>query len=146
MVFTVLGFTILNYGTKLETAVSASIGNKFGPIGKELNGLDIRILTITILLSLVFLGRALVDTLYAWNLLKSNLHDPYIGLVLILFTELAPSLIITQMIGRKHEEENIEISTPSCKSTTRRKQYIKKINSPNQEQRIRDKLITMDHV
>lgn len=73
LIFTVLGFTILNYGTKLETAVSASIGNKFGSISKELNGLEVRILTITILLSLIFLGRALVDTLYAWNLLKSNL-------------------------------------------------------------------------
>lgn len=60
LIFMVLGFTILNYGTKLETAVSNSINSK-SRVSKEFNGLDIRILTITIVLSLVFLGRALVD-------------------------------------------------------------------------------------
>ena len=71
LIFIVLGFTILNYGTKLETAVSNSINSK-SRVSKELNGLDIRILTITIILSLVFLGRALIDLMYAWNLINNH--------------------------------------------------------------------------
>jgi hypothetical protein len=75
----ILGITILNYGTKLETAVSNSIskyGSKGGLQNKELHGLDIRILTITILLSLIFLCRALIDSLFAWGLLKTDLQNP----------------------------------------------------------------------
>lgn len=68
IMFLVLGLSILNYGTKLETAVSTSINAKT-KISKELIGIDIRILTITILLSLVFLSRSMIDLLYAWNLL-----------------------------------------------------------------------------
>lgn len=71
MMFLVLGMSILNYGTKLETAVSASINGRTR-ISKELNGMDIRILTITILLSLIFLARALIDLLYCWNLVKTH--------------------------------------------------------------------------
>jgi len=72
----ILGITILNYGTKLETAVSNSMQKNQVNLLKDLNGLDIRILTITILLSMVFLCRALVDSLFAWTLLKTNLHYP----------------------------------------------------------------------
>ena len=90
----VLGLTILNYGTKLETAISSAYLTKQNSASTELNGMDLRILTITILLSLIFLCRSLVDSLYAWNILKTNLQSPYIDLVLILFTEIAPSFLI----------------------------------------------------
>lgn len=72
LTFFLLGFSVLNYGTKLETAVSSSMNFKNGA-AIELNGLDIRILTITILLSLIFLCRALIDTLYAWNFIQRHL-------------------------------------------------------------------------
>jgi hypothetical protein len=94
LIFLVLGFCILNYGTKLETAVSASINQKSG-ISHDLDGLDIRILTITIILSLIFLGRALIDSLYAWNLIQARLESPFVNLIAVFLTELLPSLLIT---------------------------------------------------
>jgi hypothetical protein len=95
-IFLVLGLTALNYGTKLETAISESIIDKNGrPIAKELKGMDIRILTITIILSLIFICRSLMDSLFAWNILHINLESPFIDLILILFTEITPALIIT---------------------------------------------------
>ena len=103
----VLGLSILNYGTKLETAISSSFTNKESgsTAAHQLNGMDLRILTITILLSLVFLCRALIDSLFAWNILKTHLQSPYIDLILIIFTELAPSLIITQIMKRNPETQ-----------------------------------------
>ncbi|CDW80487.1 UNKNOWN [Stylonychia lemnae] len=103
LIFMILGITILNYGTKLETAVSNSIQKQQPSQVKDLNGLDIRILTITILLSMVFLCRALVDSLFAWTLLKTNLHYPQLSLILIMFTEVAPSVIITTIIKKNQE-------------------------------------------
>lgn len=75
LIFVILGISILNYGTKLETAVSNSIAQSRSTAvqNKDLSGLDIRILTITILLSLIFLCRALLDSLFAWSLLKTDL-------------------------------------------------------------------------
>lgn len=111
LTFMILGLTILNYGTKLETAVSSSLNRKIDSV-ESLEGLDLRILTITIFLSLVFFCRALIDSLYAWNILDSSLHSPYIGLILIVFTEFAPSIIITLLIKKKAAENlNLQLDT-----------------------------------
>ena len=103
LIFIVLGISILNYGTKLETAISSSISPKTA-VFSQINGLDLRILTITILLSLVFLCRSLIDLLFAWNILKINLQSPYIDLILIIFTELGPSMLITLIMKKKSED------------------------------------------
>ena len=41
----------------------------------QMQGLDIRILSITILLSLVFLSRSLVDCMFAFNLINEQLNS-----------------------------------------------------------------------
>ena len=63
--------------------------------------MDTRILTITITLSLIFLSRALVDSLYAWNLLSAQFNNPYVDLILIVFTEVIPCLLISKIMEKK---------------------------------------------
>lgn len=104
MIFMILGLSILNYGTKLETAVSANMAkSQNSKLSSQLSGLDIRILTITILLSLIFMCRAIIDSIYAWSLLNANLQYPQLGLILIFFTEISPSIIIIQIMKKKQE-------------------------------------------
>jgi len=101
--FTILGVSTLNYGCRLETTLSNMIQRqRRGDSG--LIGLDIRVLTITIILSLVFLGRALIDFLMAWNLIAGESTLTLYTLV-ILFTELSPALLITVILTHKSEEE-----------------------------------------
>ncbi|MFS8160626.1 MAG: hypothetical protein ACMG6E_10580 [Candidatus Roizmanbacteria bacterium] len=101
-IFLVLGLAVLNYGTKLETSVSNSISS-YGPsyLQKELHGLDLRILAITILLSLFCFFRAILDTLYGWNIIEINLEETLVSTLLIISTEICPSILITLMIKRK---------------------------------------------
>lgn len=70
----------------------------------ETSDLDIRILKITICLSLFFLCRALLDTLYAWNIFKVDLQSPLIDIVLIIITEIIPCLFMGWIMktGRKN--------------------------------------------
>ena len=61
-----LGLSALNFGTKLETSVSQYFA--FRKIAR-LDNLDMKILGVTILVSLLFLIKAVVDILMAWDLL-----------------------------------------------------------------------------
>merc|ERR1719232_702071 len=74
--FLVLGVSVLKYGSQLETSVTHSI-NIRSTISESLEGLDVRILTITIMLSLVFLCRTLLDFMFAFSLLQSDLNNTH---------------------------------------------------------------------
>jgi len=67
--FLILGVSILKYGSQLETTITHASTLKTA-MAKQMEGLDLRILSITILLSLVFLSRALVDCMFAFNLIN----------------------------------------------------------------------------
>ena len=116
-VFTILGLSIMNYGTKLETVISknneqnanashsSSQSSNFHSNKKSNNqsssNLETRILYITIILSLIFLCRALVDSLYAWNLLNVQFNNPKVDFILIFFTEVIPCLVISKIMKKK---------------------------------------------
>eukprot|EP00347_Sterkiella_histriomuscorum_P007765 403347645 len=154
LIFMILGISILNYGTKLETAISNQIQrNHQSASARELSGIDIRILTITILLSMVFLCRALVDSLFAWTLLKTNLHYPQLSLVLITFTEIAPCIIITQIMKKDYskskDQSEIELilSGQEYKINRKSRSPNKKVQSPYDGIReVSDKLLTYQQV
>ena len=91
--FLMLGVSILKYGSQLETSVTHAI-NVRSPIAKLLEGLDVRILSITIMLSLVFLCRALLDFMFAFSLLKSDLNNFLVILIVIILTEVFTSITL----------------------------------------------------
>ena len=102
--FLILGVSILKYGSQLETSVTHSI-NMRSPISKPLEGLDVRILSITIMLSLVFLCRALLDFMFAFSLLKSDINNFLVVLIVIIFTEVFTSVTLVYLMkkrGRGH--------------------------------------------
>ena len=101
-----LGVSILKYGSQLETSVTHAI-NVRSPIAKSLEGLDVRILSITIMLSLVFLCRALLDFMFAFSLLKSDLNNFLVVLIVIIFTEVFTSVTLVYLMkkrGRDHSK------------------------------------------
>ena len=91
---------VLKFGSQLETTVTNSI-NLRTPFGKQLQGLDVRILTITILLSLMFLGRFLFDYMFAFNLLSQNLDDSIFGLCVIFLSEVVTSFFVVRIMLSK---------------------------------------------
>ncbi len=58
-------------------------------------------LSITILLSLVFLCRALVDCMFALSLLNEHLNNFVLLLVIIFFCELITSVGIVKIMKRR---------------------------------------------
>jgi len=100
--FLVLGLLILKHGSKLETSITHSI-NLRSQIAKQLDGLDIRILSITIILSLVFLCRALIDCMLAWNLLHTDMNTPAVMIVVMFLCEVVISLIIVKIMQKREE-------------------------------------------
>lgn len=143
LIFMILGFAVLNYGTKLETAVSNSINSK-SRVSKELNGMDFRILTITIILSLVFLCRALIDLMYAWNLINNHFDSQILMISLMLLTELVPSLYITYYIRKKKpnvDESKNKIVSPEKKA--KRQVQMTGTKSPS---RMKEKLLNFEQV
>lgn len=76
----------------------------------ETSGLDIRILSITIFLSLFFLCRALLDTLYAWNIFKADLQSPLLDIILIMLTEITPCFMMGWIMtkGRNGNDTSYE--------------------------------------
>ena len=126
-VFLFLGISIMNYGTKLETAISknneqhtnashsSSQSSSYfqhqqqqtgqrNNSGNQSNNLETRIFYITIILSLIFLCRFLVDCLYAWNLLNVQFNNPKVDFILIFFTEVIPCLVISKIMKKKTHE------------------------------------------
>lgn len=95
--FLVLGVSILKYGSQLETTVTHSINLK-SSMAAQMEGLDIRILSITILLSLVFLSRALVDCMFAFNLINEQLNSFVILLCIIIFSEVCTSMAVVKLM------------------------------------------------
>jgi len=91
--FLVLGVSVLKYGSQLETSVTHSI-NIRSTISESLEGLDVRILTITIMLSLVFLCRTLLDFMFAFSLLQSDLNNFLTVLIVIIITEVITSVTL----------------------------------------------------
>lgn len=100
--FLVLGLLILKHGSKLETSITHSI-NLRSQIAKQLDGLDIRILSITIILSLVFLCRALIDCMLAWNLLHTDMNTPAVMIVVMFLCEVVISLIIVKIMQKRND-------------------------------------------
>ena len=98
--FLILGVSILKYGSQLETSVTHSI-NMRSPIAKSLEGLDVRILSITIMLSLIFLCRALLDFMFAFNLLKDDLNNFLVVLIVIIFTEVFTSVTLVNLMKKR---------------------------------------------
>ena len=101
--FLILGVSILKYGSQLETSVTHSI-NMRSPIAKPLEGLDVRILSITIMLSLVFLCRALLDFMFAFNLLRDNLNNFLIMIIVIVFTEVLVSVTLVHLMKKREKD------------------------------------------
>lgn len=95
--FLVLGVSILKYGSQLETTVTHSINLK-SSMAAQMEGLDIRILSITILLSLVFLSRALVDCMFAFNLINEQLNSFVILLCIIILSEVCTSMAVVKLM------------------------------------------------
>ena len=75
----------------------------------QMQGLDIRILSITILLSLVFLSRSLVDCMFAFNLINEQLNSFMILLCIIIFSEVCTSVAIVKLMlkGKRRTEKEI---------------------------------------
>lgn len=65
-----------------------------------MEGLDIRILSITILLSLVFLSRALVDCMFAFNLINEQLSSFVMLLIVVIFSEVCTSVIVVKLMKK----------------------------------------------
>ena len=100
--FLILGVSVLKYGSQLETSVTHSINIK-SMLSESLEGLDIRILTITIMLSLVFLCRTLLDFMFAFSLLHSDRNNFLIVLIVIIFTEVATSAALVNMMKKSNK-------------------------------------------
>ena len=100
--FLVLGVSVLKFGSQLETAVTHSINVK-SSIAESLVGLDVRILTITIMLSLVFLCRTLLDFMFAFSLLHSDLNNFLIVLIVIIFTEVFTSVALVSLMKKSNK-------------------------------------------
>ena len=100
--FLVLGVSVLKYGSQLETTVTHSINIK-SMLSESLEGLDIRILTITIMLSLVFLCRTLLDFMFAFSLLHSDRKNFLIVLIVIIFTEVVTSVALVSMMKKSNK-------------------------------------------
>ena len=101
--FLLLGVSILKYGSQLETSVTHSL-NMGSPIAKTLEGLDVRILSITIMLSLVFLCRALLDFMFAFNLLKADLNNFLVVLIVVILTEVLTSVTLVSLMKKRERE------------------------------------------
>lgn len=76
----------------------------------ELRGLDLRMMSITIMLSLLFICRAIMDTLNAWSIIKSN-ESPYTELILIICTEVTPCLSISYLMKKKRSSTSANSSS-----------------------------------
>ncbi len=78
-------------------------------MASQLEGLDIRILSITILLSLVFLSRALIDCMFAFNLINKQKNSFIMLLCIIIFSEVCTSMATVKLMlkGSKSDGSNI---------------------------------------
>ena len=94
-----LGVAILKYGSQLETTITHSINLK-SSMAAQMEGLDIRILSITILLSLVFLSRALVDLMFAFNLINEQMNSFVMLLCIIVFSEVCTSMAVIKLMKK----------------------------------------------
>lgn len=95
----VLGVSILKYGSQLETTITHSISLQ-SSMAAQMEGLDIRILSITILLSLVFLSRALIDCMFAFNLLNEQLNSFVMLICIIVFSEVCTSVAVVRLMKK----------------------------------------------
>ena len=68
-----------------------------------MEGLDIRILSITILLSLVFLSRALVDCMFAFNLINKQLNSFVMLLIIVIFSEVCTSMAVVKLMKKSQK-------------------------------------------
>ena len=80
-------------------------------MASQLEGLDILILSITILLSLVFLSRALIDCMFAFNLINKQLNSFIMLLCIIIFSEVCTSMAIVKLMKKGSKSES---SVSSC--------------------------------
>ena len=71
----------------------------------QMEGLDVRILSITILLSLIFFSRALVDCMFAFNLINEQLNSFVMLICIIIFSEVCTSMAIIKLM-KKGENKN----------------------------------------
>ena len=78
-----------------------------------MGGLDIRILSITILLSLVFLSRALVDCMFAFNLINEQLNSFVMLLCIIIFSEVCTSVVIVRLMRKSSGTDDESASVVS---------------------------------
>jgi hypothetical protein len=68
-------------------------------------------------LSLLFMSRAFVDSLYAWDLFQASLESPYMDLILITVTEVTPCMLISQIM-KKRKPKGAESGKDGGSSTT----------------------------
>ncbi len=86
-----------------------------------MEGLDIRILSITILLSLIFLSRALVDCMFAFNLINEQLNSFAMLLCIIILSEVCTSVAIVKLMkkgsGKSQEASDASLTGRSQEQT-----------------------------
>ena len=111
MSFLVLGVSILKYGSQLETTITHAINLK-SALATQLEGLDVRILSITILLSLVFLARALVDCMFAFDLINEQLNSFVMLICIIISTEVVTSFVTVKLMRKGSRLTEQELPMP----------------------------------
>ena len=95
--FTVLAVGTLLYGAQLETTVTQTISMR-SVLARVLSGLDLRVLLITLLVSLVFLARAIADFIFAFNLLDEKVDQSVIMNIVHFFSEVALAFFVVKLL------------------------------------------------
>ena len=104
--FLILAVSILKHGSQLESTITNAIRINSN-LQIQLDGLDLRILSITITISLIFLCRTLVDFMIAMNLLDQTKETLELSLSTIFFSEvLIPSAVVYFMLKKSHLNES----------------------------------------
>jgi len=73
------------------------------PQSHQLIGLDVRILSITILLSLVFFGRALVDIMFAFNLMADDFNASLILTLVYFLAEVIALMAVFRILIKRQK-------------------------------------------
>ena len=92
-----LGVTILKFGSTLETTVTnlSALQSSAG-----LDGLDLRIVSITILVSLIFMARAFVESMFALDLINERLKNFFVIVVIIMLSEVLTSFALVRLMQK----------------------------------------------
>lgn len=100
-----LGVTILKFGSTLETTVTnlSALQSSAG-----LDGLDLRIVSITILVSLIFMARAFVESMFALDLINERLKNFFVIVVIIMLSEVLTSFALVRLMQKALADDEEE--------------------------------------